>query len=438
MDLSFSGHLSTSRALQIFQVMRMGAVILTSILLAKSGLDTAGIGNYEMLLYIGTTLTFFWVNGLLQGMPPVYVRLKEDDRKAFVFNNFLVFCGISAALFLLLFFGEKWMTPVLTGQPEVPHFRLFCIYLLLNLPAFPVEYYYLLNEKPRQIVAWGTVVFGLQVAAVYSPVALGFGLQGGFLALIGLSAFKLIWAAALVLRLGKPVWRPDLILYYLKFSAPLMLNVLVGNLIVVFDNWMVGWYYRDETVFAVFRYGSREFPLATALATALGTAMVPKLTANLNAGLAEIKNKTRRLMHLLFPLTIALLFLSGPLFPRIFNPDFAASAPLFNIYLLITASRLLQPNALVLALGMPRIIFVAGMLELVVKILLGFWFISCWGLHGIAWSVVIAFWVEKATLMWFLSKKQGITFSAWLDVRLYIVYVILMYLCYGITFILWT
>ncbi|MBP6826421.1 MAG: hypothetical protein KA165_07670, partial [Saprospiraceae bacterium] len=80
MDLSFSGHLSTSRALQIFQVMRMGAVILTSILLAKSGLDTAGIGNYEMLLYIGTTLTFFWVNGLLQGMPPVYVRLKEDDR----------------------------------------------------------------------------------------------------------------------------------------------------------------------------------------------------------------------------------------------------------------------------------------------------------------------------------------------------------------------
>ncbi len=232
MDLSFSGHFSTSRALQIFQVMRMGAVILTSILLAKSGLDTAGIGNYEMLLYIGTTLTFFWVNGLLQGMPPVYVRLKEDDRKAFIFNNFLVFCGISASLFLLLFFGEKWMTPVLTGQPEVPHFRLFCIYLLLNLPAFPVEYYYLLNEKPRQIVVWGVVVFGLQVAAVYVPVALGFGLQGGFLALIGLSAFKLIWAAVLVMRLGKPEWRLDLILYYLKFSAPLMLNVLVGGLVL--------------------------------------------------------------------------------------------------------------------------------------------------------------------------------------------------------------
>jgi hypothetical protein len=41
--------------------MRLGAVVLTSILLAKSSLGIAEIGGYELLLYIGTTLTFFWV-----------------------------------------------------------------------------------------------------------------------------------------------------------------------------------------------------------------------------------------------------------------------------------------------------------------------------------------------------------------------------------------
>lgn len=430
MRFSVSGQLSTSRALQLFQVMRMGSIIATSILLAKSGLSTAAIGAYEMLLYIGTTLTFFWVNGLLQGMLPVYSRLDQEDRKAFVFNNFLVFFGISAALFALLFFGEKWVTPILTGRAQVPYFRLFCLYLLLNLPAFPVEYYYLLHEKPRQIAVWGAAGFGLYVGALYVPVALGYGLYGGFLALTVLAALKLLWTLGLVADMGKPVFRPDLIRQYLRFSAPLTLNVLVGNFIVVFDNWLVGWFYGDESVFAVFRYGSREFPLATALATALGVALIPRLAEDLPAGLAELKRKSRRLMHVLFPFTIAALFLSQPLFPLVFNADFAASAPLFNIYLLVTASRVLLPNAIVLAKGAPRAIFWVGMAELVVKIALGFLFIHWWGLTGVAWSVVVAFWFEKLALAWVLEKKYGVAASSWLDIRWYAVYLGVLLLAY--------
>ena len=410
--------------------MRVGSVILTSILLAKSGLSTADIGTYEMLLYIGTTLTFFWVNGLLMGMTPVYSNLNSDDRKAFIFNSFLVFCGISVALFLLLFFGEKVATPLLTGQTEVPHFRLFCLYLLFNLPTFPVEYFYLLKEKPRHIVGWGIVTFGLHVAALFLPVKMGYGLQGGFTALVILSALKLHWALGTVAMFGKAQWRGDLVRQYLTFSSPLMLNVLVGNFVILFDAWLVGRYFQDETVFAIFRYGSREFPLATALATALGMAMIPLLTADLSAGLAELKSKTRRLMHLLFPLTMVLLFLSRPLFPLVFNPDFAASAPLFNIYLLITASRVLLPNAIVLAKAEPKAIFWVGLLELIVKIALGFMFIRWWGLAGVAWSAVLSFWVEKLGLIWYLEKKHGISTVDWLDTRWYSGYVAIVLLTY--------
>jgi O-antigen/teichoic acid export membrane protein len=124
-------------------------------------------------------------------------------------------------------------------------------------------------------------------------------------------------------------------------------------------------------------------------------------------------------MHLLFPLTITLLFLSEPLFPVVFNPDFAASAPLFNIYLLITASRVLLPNAIVLAKGEPRAIFGVGMVELAVKIALGFLFIHWWGLAGVAWSAVLAFWVEKLGLIWFLEKKHDVRTRKWLDLQWY-------------------
>lgn len=417
--------------------MRIGAVVLTGILLAKSGLTTADIGTYEMLLYVGTTLTFFWVNGLLMGMPTVYSKLEGNDRKAFIFNNFLVFCGISLLLFLLLFFGEKAITPMLTGQEKVPHYRLFCLYLLFNLPTFPVEYFYLLKEKPRHIAGWGIVTFGLHVVAIFLPVKMGYGLAGGLTALVVLSALKLHWTLGLVAMFGKAQWRGDLIRQYLHFSSPLMLNVLVGNFVILFDAWLVSRHFQDETVFAIFRYGSREFPLATALATALGTAMIPRLTADLSGGLAELKSKTRRLMHLVFPLTILLLFLSKPLFPIVFNPDFAASAPLFNIYLLITASRVLLPNAILLAKGEPKVIFQVGIMELIVKIALGFLFIHWWGLAGVAWSAVLAFWVEKVGLIWWLEKKRGINTGEWLDIRWYAGYVAMIFLIYILaTFVL--
>jgi len=413
---------SSTLALQLFQVMRLGSAVLTGILLAKSGLPTAEIGAWEMLLYLGTTLTFFWVNGLLQGIAPVYSKLEQAARKSFIFNHFLLFCGISTALFLLLFIGETWIAPALTGLPEVPHFKLFAFYLLLNLPTFPVEYFYLLQERPRSIVVWGMASFGLHIAALFIPIKMGYGLEGGVTALVFLSGLKFLWTAGLVLRLGKIGFDKKMIVSYLIFCAPLMLSNVVSNLMLLFDNWLVGWHFGDPAVFAVYRYGAREFPLATALVGALGVAMIPLLTTSITAGLEELKAKSRRLMHWLFPLTIVLLCISKPLFPVVFNRDFSASAELFNIYLLTLASRVLLPASILLAKGDSRSIFWVSVLELCVKFLLGFLFIQQWGLPGLAYSVVLSFWVEKLGLIWILEKKYDIRTRDWVDGKWYLVY----------------
>ncbi len=402
--------------------MRLGAAVLTGILLAKSGLPTAEIGAWEMLLYLGTTLTFFWVNGLLQGIAPVYSKLDKKGQKDFIFNHFLLFCGIAAILFLLLFWGEKWIAPALTGMAEVPHFKLFALYLLLNLPTFPVEYFYLLHERPRSIVIWGILTFGLHVLALFVPIKLGFGLEGGITALVLLSGLKFAWAAGLALRFGRIGFDKKMILSYLVFCAPLMLSNVVSNLILLFDNWLVGWHFGDPAVFAVYRYGAREFPLATALVGALGIAMIPHLSTSLQGGLAELKIKSLRLMHWLFPLTILLLCSSKAIFPIVFNPDFAASADLFNIYLLTLASRVLLPASIVLAMGDSRSIFWVSVLELCIKFALGFGFIQFWGLPGLAFSVVLSFWVEKLGLIWVLEKKFEIRTKDWVDLRWYLGY----------------
>lgn len=422
--------LTTTLALQLFQVMRLGSAVLTGILLAKSGLSTTTIGAWEMLLYIGTTFTFFWVNGLLQGMAPMHARLDEGAQKVFVFNNFLVFCTISLGLFLVLMLGEKWLAPLLTGLSEVPFFRLFCVYLLLNLPSFPVEYLYLLQQRPGHIIIWGVAVFGLHLAALLVPIVLGYGLEGGVWALVGLAGAKFLWTIRLVSEYGR--WQVDIQLMqrYLLFCAPLMLSSVVSNLMLLFDNWLVGWHFQDAGVFAIYRYGAREFPLATALVSALGTAMIPRLTTNPVAGLEETKAKMLRLMHLLFPLTMVLILTSHWFFPLVFNPDFQSSAVLFNIYLLTLASRVLLPASIVLSKGDSSSIFQVSLAEMVLKMVLGFWFIQWWGLTGLAWSVVVSFWVEKLGLILILERQHHIRTRDWLHWKWYLGYVCALFLTY--------
>jgi O-antigen/teichoic acid export membrane protein len=413
--------------------MRLGTAILTGVILAKSGLSVEEIGAWEMLLYLGTILTFFWVAGLLQGIAPVYAKLDEEERKSFVFNHFLLFCGISFALFVLMWAGEQWMAPALTGLDQVPYFKWFAVYLLFNLPSFPVEYWYLLQEKPRSIVLWGIVSFGIYLLALVLPIYVGMGLEGGIKALVMLSIGKWLWAAGMTLRHGKFKPGTVLILQYLAFCAPLMLSNVVSNLLMLFDNWLVNWHFSDPGIFAVYRYGAREFPLATALVSALGTSLIPQLVANQETGLGELKRKTRRLMHLLFPLTIGLIFFSRPLFPLVFNPDFADSAGLFNIYLLTLASRILLPASVALAKGDSRSIFWVSIVELVFKFILGFWFIQWWGLPGLAFSVVISFWVEKIGLIWILEQKHRIRTSEWLDWKWYMGYCVALFGAYWLS-----
>ena len=424
---------SAPRAMQAFQVMRLGSIFLTSVLLTKTNLSTTEIGLFEMLLYVGTTMSFFWVSGLLQGIPAVYSNCMDAGaQQRFLTQVFWVFNAFALLAAGSLFVFQKVLVPALTGLDALPHLGWYCLFLGFNLPSFIVEYVYLMRQEADRMLVWGLVSFGLYVLAVVVPILMGYGLEDGLFCLTVLAFGKWCWTLMLALPGLSQGFDVELSHNYLRFSAPLVLNVLVGNLVLLFDTWLVGFFYHDEAVFAIFRYGSRELPLATALATALSAAMIQRLTTDPEGGRVELRRRGVRLMHAVFPLSIVLLFLSKPLFPVVFNPDFEAAAPLFNIYLLLTASRVLLPNALVLAGGRPGIILQVGMVEVCVKVALGWLLIHLWGLPGLAWSAFIAFFIEKIGLMMWL-EYTGVRTSEWLNLSIYALYVVAMGLAYAIS-----
>ncbi len=414
--------LDSTLAMQMYQVMRTGSAVLAGVVLAKSTLSTAEIGQWEMLLYVGTTLTFFWVNGLLQSVAAMYAQVPESRRSAVIYNSFVVFCIIALLVFLLLASGQTDILRLITGIREIPYLKWYALFLLFNLPSYPLEYVYLLRQKPHAVVWWGVFSFGFYLLALGVPVLYGYGLETGLAALSALALVKFLWTLREIsgFRWYSPDW--PLIRQYTRFALPLVLSSVVSNLMLIFDSWLVNWHYEDPAVFAVYRYGARELPLVPALLFALGASLVPVIAENQAHGLAELRRRTTGMMHVLFPLTALAMLTSGWWFPLVFNQSFRESAVLFNIYLLTLCSRVLLPAAVMLSKGDTGAVFRVALVEMAVKFILGLTFINFFGLPGLAFSAVISFWVEKAGLIWLLEKKHRVRTTDWVDWRWYLGY----------------
>ena len=156
--------------------------------------------------------------------------------------------------------------------------------------------------------------------------------------------------------------------------------------------------------------------------------MLPEVAANLEAALVAIREKSLKLFHLLFPLSIFLVLSSKWLFPLVFNEDFGESAIIFNIFLLVTVSRLLFSRTILVGLNANRMIFYFSVFELAFNVALSFALVPFLGLSGIAIGTVAAYTLEKVLLCWYLYSKFGIGLARYTNMRWYLAYSTLMVL----------
>ncbi len=405
-------------ALQWFYLMRQGGAILTGILLAQFGLPAGQIGVYEILQYIGILVSAFWVTGLSQALLSYFPTLGETEQRRLTGSAYLLFTGLSALLFAGLWLGKDIAILTLASRPGLPYYELFLLWQLFNLPAFLIENIYLLHKKAALIFGFGMLSFGGQIAVVLIPVALGADFSWSFYGLIALGALKFVWLSVLVWQSGRLVWDGTLLRKWTRIAWPLALYALIGGLVNSFSFWLVGYLYRDdEATFAVFRYGAREFPLVVALTNGLGTAMIPALAGNLQNGLAQLKMRSLRQFHLLFPLSILLMLTSQYFFPIVFTKAFSESAVIFNAFLLVTISRVLFPRSVLMALQSNKIALLSSVIELIFIILLSLILAQYFGLTGIAMGTVLGATLEKVILSVYLHRRFGISIKQYTDLR---------------------
>ncbi len=415
---------NTISAFQFYQLARYGALILIGIVFTKTAITQTEIGQYETFVFIAGAVSLFWLTGLQKALLPL--AAVDKSSKSHIFSAFVLIQGFSVGAAVFLYFLQPVFSGLLLNGKAIPEAGLLLLYIVFGVPANLIEYYYLIKNRKTAIVIYSVVSFTVQFVFVGLPAVLGYGIVMCLKGLVLSSLLRYFWLWFLFISNNETGYSHSFVKKHLKLGSPLIFATFLSSSAQYVDGFIVTSFF-DEGTFAIFRYGARELPLAMLLANALSNAMLPDFAVReqLQQNLQRLKQSVSRLMHFLFPLTILLLILSHPLFPVVFNPDFAESATIFNIYLLIIISRLLLPQTILNGLQITKPIIKAALLELTLNVVLSFTLVVYFGIAGIAFATFIAYLFEKIYLAFEVRRKFNISLTEYIPVNFYIIYSVL-------------
>ncbi|HPQ63531.1 MAG: hypothetical protein GX646_00645 [Bacteroidales bacterium] len=404
--------------LQAVQLLRFVTFLIISIVFTKSHLSRAQIGNWELFLFISSLLSFFWVTGIIQSLLTLYNRnrtFREDSEREGrkspeIYNAFLLISFFSLLVFILGI-PIRFMLESSQGEPEIPYPNLLLLYILLSNPVTLIEYIYLLNKRPHRILQYGIYTYSAQLLLVLAPVIAGFDEKSAIWGLFAITGVRWIWLVILLRRYTLLKVSRKFILEHMKVGMPLILTFLISGSAQYIDGIIISARYADPGVFAMYRYGAKEFPLVLLLANGLSNALLPRFSTRegMREALVTLRQRSDRLIKYLFPISMATMLVARWVYPRLFTPEFTRSADVFMIYLLLVIPRLVFPQTIVIGRRKTDVILYTAAVEIAINIPLSLMLIKPYGVVGVALATFIVYFLEKIFLMYYVWKKMKIS-----------------------------
>jgi len=297
-------------ALQVYQIFRFSTTLLIGILLAKVfGISTTEIALYEIVLFFGNVVSFFWIAAGQKGLLSLFPSYTEKDQGKILFNFFLLMVGLAGLAAVVLWLIQHFLVQQLTQYQEIKFLYLICWYVFFNTPAQLIEYIYVLKKRDTPLLQYGGIIHFLQLGAIILPISLGFGIQGIFHCLVVWSILKFIWLLVLIVKNGTFVLETSLWKKIVLLLIPLSLHALLGGGMEYVDGFLVTHYF-EASDFAIFRYGARELPFVNILIAALAATMIPVAVNNEPEAIIQIKKQVKQLSYWMYPLTLFLMIAS--------------------------------------------------------------------------------------------------------------------------------
>lgn len=417
-------------SLQVFQILRFAAFLVVDVFFAKSHLTVKEMGDWHLMLFITSGVSFFWISGIIQSLIPLFNNnssFKSTDRPRLVkspelFNTFILLTVFSAVFsILILVLGHFGFESSSIGQ--IPYHNLLALYFFFNCPGALIEYIYLLKNKPYHIFYFGIISFVLILIAVCMPVLLGYNIIYCIWGLIIFTVLRYLFLIFLLLKYSRIQFSWSFMKSHMKLGYPIILSALLSGSTQYIDGALASFAVGSER-FAVFRVGTVELPMVNQLANGLSNAMLVGFATaeKMKLTLGEIKKKSLRLMHYLFPLSIIVMFFSRWFFTTVYNENFNRSADIFMVYQLIIISRLIFPHTILIGLKKTKVLLNISIVSIILNIALSLLFISSYGLVGLALGTVSVLVLEKIFLILYNYYKLGIKPTEYIPTKWYLFY----------------
>nr|MDA3779756.1 polysaccharide biosynthesis C-terminal domain-containing protein [Bacteroidales bacterium] len=345
--------------------------------------------------------------GLIQSFIPLYNNSftfgnnsNNSDRKSpEIFNAYILLLTFSIIIFIIGLSVQDNFS-VFGHKGKVPLLNVTLWYLLLSSPACLVEYIYMLRNRSSNTITYAYLTYSLQLILVIVPAWAGYGVIWSLRGLVVVAIVRNIWLFTLLYNYAEFKISTKFIKEHLKLALPLLVSVFISGSAQYIDGLVVSVSYSADG-FAVFRYGAKELPFVIMLAAGLSSAMLAEFSVKekINNTLKEIKKRSLRIMHTMYPLSIALLFFAKPIFITMFSEEFTRSADVFVVYLLAIFSRLLFPHTILIGLKKTKVILIVSIIEVIVNLFLSLWFVEMYGVVGVALATVIVYGFSRVLLI---------------------------------------
>ena len=417
---------------QLFNMIKYGCVLLIAIAMARWVAEKELIKVYEEIVLVGATLSFYFISGLGQTILPFYEKTKGEGESLFrmLFHQFF-FLGALTGLGLIVY--SHFKAPDFSTS-----YQIFALAFLLNTPTYALENYYLVHKKQVPLLLWGLFAYVVQLPFLLIPLIFFNDLEWGLAGLAIVSAFKFL-IALYVLKIGKKIpafWQKSKAFF--SYSFPVVLSFILGGSFLYVNAFIVEHYLTDQS-FLNYRYGAREFPLFLIISNSFSLIYSGKIAAGLKENqledrLLQFKQKSKKVMHQLFPLAIVLVLVSYYLFQFFYGAYFDTSFLVFNFFILLLLSRVLFPQTILVGLGKTKYFSYASAAELALGVCLSLLWVEDHGVMGVALAMICAFTVEKLILI-AVCYREKVPFFKYFPVGLYLGYMSLLLAAFWVSYL---
>jgi O-antigen/teichoic acid export membrane protein len=256
------------------------------------------------------------------------------------------------------------------------------------------------------------------------PRLLDLGLIYSIWGLIIYTLLRYIFLLYLLFRYSRVQFSWPFMKTHLKLGYPLILSAILSGSTQYIDGFLAS-LTGNSRRFAVFRVGTVELPFVNQLANSLSSAMLMGFSTpeKMKVTLSELKLKSQRLMHYLFPLSIVVMIFSKWIFGvLLYNENFYRSADVFMVYQLIIVARLVFPHTILIGLKRTKVIMHASIINIILNIGLSLFLYQFYGIVGLALGTVSVLVLEKIFLILYNYYKLGIRPIDYIPVKWYLFY----------------